>query len=67
MQVKHTLGINNKAYQIPTYTHYNNIYKKKYIDMLNVVLDLKCILLNFVLETINYNKVDPVFSELKFP
>ena len=61
MQVKHTLGINNKAYQTPTYTHYNNIYKKKYIDMLNVVLDLKCILLNFVLETINYNKVDPVF------
>jgi len=28
--------------------------------MVNVVLDLKCIRLKFVLETINYNKVDPV-------
>jgi len=27
--------------------------------MVNVVLDLKCIRLKFVLETINYNKVDP--------
>ena len=28
--------------------------------MVNVVLDLKCIILKFVLETVNYNKVDPV-------
>jgi len=27
--------------------------------MVNVVLDLKCIKLKVVLETINYNKVDP--------
>jgi len=25
MQVKHTLGTNNKAYQTPTYKDYNNI------------------------------------------
>jgi len=31
-----------------------------YIDMVNVVLDLKCINIKFVFETINYNKVDPV-------
>jgi len=31
-----------------------------YIDMVNFALDLKCIKLKFVLETINYNKVDPV-------
>jgi len=31
-----------------------------YIDMVNVVLDLKCILLKYMLETINYNKVNPV-------
>jgi len=31
-----------------------------YIDMVNVVLDLKCMRLEFVLETINYNKVDLV-------
>jgi len=31
-----------------------------YIDMVNVVLDLKCIILTYILETINYNKVDPV-------
>jgi len=31
-----------------------------YIDMVTVVLDLKCIILKFVLETVNYNKVDPV-------
>jgi len=30
-----------------------------YIDMTNV-LDLKCILLKYILETINYNKVNPV-------
>ena len=29
-------------------------------DMVNVVLDLKCIRLKNMLETINYNKVDPV-------
>jgi len=29
-----------------------------YIDMVNVVLDLTCII--YMLETINYNKVDPV-------
>jgi len=28
--------------------------------MVNVVLDLKCLKVKFVLETINYNKVDPV-------
>ena len=31
-----------------------------YLDMVNVVLDIKCIRLKFVLETIKYNKVDPV-------
>ena len=31
-----------------------------YIDMVNVVLDLECIRLKYMLETINYNKVDPV-------
>ena len=31
-----------------------------YIDMVNVVLDLKCIRLKYMLETINYIKVDPV-------
>ena len=31
-----------------------------YIDMVNVVLDLKYIILKNMLETINYNKVDPV-------
>jgi len=30
------------------------------IDMVNVVLDLKCIRLKYMLETINYKKVDPV-------
>ena len=28
-----------------------------YIDMVNVVLDLKCIRLKYMLETNNYNKV----------
>jgi len=31
-----------------------------YIDMVNVVWDLKCIRLKNMLETINYNKVNPV-------
>jgi len=31
-----------------------------YIDMVAVVLDLKCIRLKYMLETINQNKVDPV-------
>jgi len=31
-----------------------------YIDMVKVVLNLKCIILKFVLETINYNKIDPI-------
>ena len=31
-----------------------------YIDMVNVVLDLECIRLKYMLETINCNKVDPV-------
>jgi len=31
-----------------------------YIDMVNVVQDLKCIILKNMLETINYIKVDPV-------
>jgi len=43
------------------------------IDMVNVVLDLKCIILKYVLETINYNKVYPVikwaqiFIKLRIP
>ena len=28
--------------------------------MVNVVLDIKCVRLKYMLETINYNKVDPV-------
>ena len=28
--------------------------------MVNVVLDLKCIILKYMLETVNYNKVNPV-------
>jgi len=28
--------------------------------MVNIVLDLKCIRIKYMLETINYNKVDPV-------
>ena len=32
-----------------------------YIDMVNVVLDFKCIRIKYMLETINYNKADPVF------
>ena len=31
-----------------------------FIDMVNVVLDLKCILFKYIVETINYNQVDPV-------
>jgi len=31
-----------------------------YIDMVNVVLDLKCIRLKYMLEKINYNKVDAI-------
>ena len=31
-----------------------------YIDMVNVVKDINCIRLKYMLETINYNKVDPV-------
>ena len=31
-----------------------------YIDMVNVVLDLTCIRLKYMLETINYKKVDLV-------
>jgi len=30
------------------------------VYMVNVVLDLKCIILKYKLETINYNKVNPV-------
>ena len=30
------------------------------IDMVNVVLDLKCIRLKYMLETVNNKKVDPV-------
>ena len=30
--------------------------------MVNVVLDLKCVRLKYMLETINYNKVDPVIK-----
>ena len=33
-----------------------------YIDMVNVVLDIKCTSLKYMLETINYNKVDPVIK-----
>ena len=35
--------------------------------MVNVVLDLKCIRLKYKLETIKYNKVDPVMCGLEFP
>jgi len=28
--------------------------------MVNVVLDIKCIILKYMLETIKYNKADPV-------
>jgi len=28
-----------------------------YIDMVNVVLDFKCIIIKYMFETINYNKV----------
>jgi len=31
-----------------------------YIDMVNVVLDLKCITFKYMLEKINHNKVEPV-------
>ena len=31
-----------------------------YIDMVNVALDLKCIIVKYMLETNNNNKVDPV-------
>ena len=31
-----------------------------YIDMVNIVLELKWIRLKYMLETIRYNKVDPV-------
>jgi len=31
-----------------------------YIDIVNVDLDLKCIRYKYMLETINYNKDDPV-------
>jgi len=30
------------------------------IDMVNVILDIKCIRLKYIWETINYNKVSPV-------
>jgi len=30
------------------------------INMVNIVLDIKCIRLKYTLETINNNKVDPV-------
>jgi len=44
-----------------TISHY--LFKKTifvYIDMVNVVLDLKCIKLKNTLETFNYNIVDHV-------
>jgi len=31
-----------------------------YIDKVNVVLDIKCIRLKYMLETIRHNTVDPV-------
>jgi len=34
--------------------------------MVNFVLDLKCIILKYMLETIDYNKVYPVISRLTF-
>jgi len=36
------------------------------IDMVNVVLDIKCIRLKYILETINYNKVHLLCSGLNF-
>ena len=32
----------------------------EYIDMVNVVLNIKCIILKYMLETNSFNKVDPV-------
>ena len=34
--------------------------------MVNVVLDLKCIILKYMLETVNYNKVNPVILWAQF-
>jgi len=36
------------------------------IDMVNVVLDIKCIRLKYMLETINYKKIILLVSGLKF-
>ena len=43
----------------PLFVQENLIFAS--IDIVNVVLDPKCIRLKHMLETINYNKVDPVF------
>jgi len=43
-----------------TISHYLFNLIVVYIDMVNVVLNLKCILLKYMLKTSNYNKVDPV-------
>jgi len=37
-----------------------------YIDMINVLLDLKCIRLKFVLEIINYIEMILLFSGINF-
>ena len=50
----------NNFWTISHYLSKNTFKICVYIDMANVVLDLKCIILKYMLETINYNKVDPV-------
>ena len=55
-------GWSLKMNNIWTISHY--LFRENlmfvYIDMVIVVLDLKCIRLKYMMETINYNKVDPV-------
>ena len=46
------------------WTTFHYLFEKNlifvFIDMVNVVLDLKCIILKNMLETISYNTVNPV-------
>jgi len=49
----------NNSWTISHYSVQENLICV-YIHMVNVVLDLKCIRLKYVSETIKYNKVDPV-------
>ena len=50
--------MNNYYYYFPLSVQGNLFFV--YIDIVNVVLDLKWIILKYMLETIKYNKVDPV-------